>query len=164
MTPLRRSWLPPYAAAAFCVALLAARAGAQTPAASPGRVSGKEYALKNVSSFNAPPAESRNPFWPIGWVPTAPVPVAVAAAPVADVRADQFTVTSISVDAGGGLAVINGQTRGVGESVSVPASATTPGAAPLFVTVRKITDGEVTLDYKGKLLSVRPGAAAPKKK
>ena len=156
--PFRRH-LPPYAAAAFCVAFLAARAGAEPPAAN---VSGKEYALKNVSSFNAPPADARNPFWPIGWVPTAPVPVATAAvAPVVEVKAEQFTVTSISVDAPA-LAVINGQIRSVGERIVVPAS--TPGGAQDFVTVKKIADGMVTLDHKGKELIVTPGGAAPKKK
>ena len=156
MIPLRHH-LPTYAAAAFCVAFLAARAGAQSPA-----VSGKEYALKKVSTFNAPPADSRNPFWPIGWVPAAPVPVAnaVAAAPVVEVRAEQFTVTSISVDAPA-LAVINGKTYGVGERLLVPGGA---AGAQTFVTVKKIVDGMVTLDYKGKELYVTPGSAGGLKK
>ena len=153
--PFRRH-LPPYAAAAFCVAFLAARAGAQPP----NNVSGKEYALKNVSSFNAPPADARNPFWPIGWVPAAPVPVATVVAPVVEVKAEQFTVTSISVDAPA-LAVINGQIRSVGERIAVPGGS--PGAQE-FVTVKKITDGMVTLDHKGKEFVVTPGGAGPKKK
>ena len=153
----RRHLLPTYAVAAFCATLLAARANAQAPAS----VSGKEYALKNVSSFNAPPTESRNPFWPIGWVPTAPVPVAAQnVAPVVEVRADQFTVTSISVDAPA-LAVINGQTRGVGERILVPGGA---AGAQTFVTVKKITDGMVTLDYKGKELLVMPSGTGLKRK
>ena len=147
----RQHPLPTYAAAAFCVVFLAARTHAQTPA----RVSGKDYVLKNVSTFNAPPTESRNPFWPIGWVPAAPVPVtAQAAPPVVEARADQFTVTSISVDAPA-LAVVNGQTRGVGERILVPGGA---AGAQEFVTVKRITDGVVTLDYKGKELLVMPGS------
>ncbi len=162
MIPFRRHSLPTYAAAAFCAMFLAARAGAQAPAATPAaHVSGKEYALKNVSTFNAPPADSRNPFWPIGWVPSAPVQVAtVAAAPVVEVRADQFTVTSISVDAPA-LAVVNGKTYGVGDRILV--SGGTAGAQT-FVTVKKIVDGMVTLDFKGKELYVTPGSAGGLKK
>ena len=153
----RRHALPKYAAVAFFATLLAARAGAQAPA----NVSGKEYTLKNTSSFNAPPVDARNPFWPIGWVPAAPVPVAAqTAAPVVEVRADQFTVTSISVDAPA-LAVINGQTRGIGERILVPGGA---AGAQTFVTVKKITDGMVTLDYKGKELVVTPGGVGARRK
>ena len=110
------------------------------------------YALKNVSSFTPPATDSRNPFWPIGWVPSAPV-AATQAAPVVEVRADQFAVTSISIDSGGALAVINGQVKAVGERIIVPGGA--PGAQT-FVTVKKITDGMVTLDYKGHELLVAP--------
>ena len=162
MIPHRRYlFLPTYAAAAFCVAFLATRAQAQTPAAAAGATSGKEYALKNVSTFNAPPTDGRNPFWPIGWVPTAPIPTgnATTAVPVADVRADQFTVTSISVDAPA-LAVINGQTRAVGERILVSGAA----GAQDFVTVKRITDGMVILDHKGKELAVASGGASPRKR
>ena len=150
---MNRRHLPTYAAAAFCAVFAAGRAGAQTPAATPGRNSGKEYTLKNVSSFTPPVTDSRNPFWPIGWTPSAPVPVAQAAAPVVTVRADQFTVTSISIDSGGALAVINGQVKAIGERILVPGGA--PGAQD-FVTVKKIADGVVTLDYKGQPLLVAP--------
>ncbi len=159
---MNRRHLPTYAAAAFCAVFAAGRAGAQTPAGTPGRNSGKEYALKNVSSFTPPPTDSRNPFWPIGWVPSAPVAVARTEAPVVDVRADQFTVTSISLDSAGALAVINGQVKAIGERILVPGGA--PGAQT-FVSVKKITDGMVTIDYKGRELLVAPtGSAATKKK
>ena len=153
-----RRHLPTYAAAAFCAVFAAGRAGAQTPAATPGRNSGKEYVLKNVSSFTPPPVESRNPFWPIGWVPSAAIPTTgTAVAPVADVKAEQFTVTSISVDYPP-LAVINGQTKGVGERVPVAGTGE-------FVTVKKITDGVVVLEYKGHELNVLPSIpGVPRKK
>ncbi len=154
-----RRHLPTYAAAAFCAMFAAGRAGAQAPAATPGRNSGKEYVLKNASSFTPPPVDSRNPFWPIGWVPTAVVATTAVVAPVVDVKAEQFTVTSISVDYPP-LAVINGQTKGVGERVPVPGTQE-------FVTVRKISDGMVVLEHKGHDLNVvpsLPGAGAAKKK
>ena len=147
--------LPTYAAAAFCAAFAAGRAGAQTPAATPGRNSGKEYVLKNASSFNPPPVDSRNPFWPIGWTPTAVVPTAAVVAPVVEVRADMFTVTSISVDYPP-LAVINGQTKGIGERMPVPGGS---AGAQEFVTVKKIADGMVTLEHKGRELVLTPSAS-----
>ncbi len=150
-----RRHLPTYAAAAFCAAFAAGRADAQAPAATPGRNSGKEYLLKNVSTFNPPPVESRNPFWPIGWTPTAVA--AVAAAPVVEVKAEQFTVTSISVDSLP-LAVINGQNKAIGDRVPVPGTQE-------FVTVKKITDGMVVLQYKTHELNVVPVIpGTPKKK
>ena len=157
---IRRHTLPTYAAAAFCAVFAAGRAGAQTPAAAPARNSGKEYALKNVSSFSAPPVDSRNPFWPIGWVPSAPVAVGPAVVAAQEVRADMFTVTSISVDYPP-LAVINGQTRGIGERMPVPGG--TAGAQE-FVTVKKITDGMVVLEHKGRELSLFPSVQGTKKK
>lgn len=150
-----RRHLPTYAAAAFCAAFAAGRAGAQAPAAAPARNSGKEYVLKNVSSFTPPPVEGRNPFWPIGWVPTAAVPT-MAVAPVVDVKAEQFTVTSISVDYPP-LAVVNGLTKAVGERVAVPGTAE-------FVTVKKITDGAVVLEYKGHELNILPTISGAVKK
>ena len=142
---IRRTF-PTYAAAAFCAVFAAGRAGAQAPAAASGRTSGKDYVLKNVSSFTAPSTDSRNPFWPIGWAPTAALPT-TAAAPVLDVKAEQFTVTSISVDSGEALAVINGQIKAVGDRVPVPGGAA--GAPQEFVIVKKIADGMVVLDPQG---------------
>ena len=156
---IRRHTLPTYAAAAFCAVFAAGRAGAQTPSATPARNSGKEYALKNVSSFTPPPTDSRNPFWPIGWVPSAAA-AATAAVPVQEVRADMFTVTSISVDYPA-LAVINGQTKAVGERMPVPGGS---AGSQEFVTVKKITDGMVVLDHKGQELTLLPSIPGTKKR
>ena len=59
-----------------------------------------------------------------------------------DVRAEQFVVTSISVDYPP-LAVINGKTRGVGDHIPV-----SPDGRE-FVLVKQILDGQVVLDYRG---------------
>lgn len=120
---------------------------AQNNAAPTAKPSGKEYALAHASSFNAMPAGSRNPFWPIGWVPSAPVAAPVAMTQQAvDVKAENFVVTSISVDAPA-LAVINGRTYGVGDRI--PVSAADPRET---VTVKQIRDGEVVFDYRGREL------------
>ena len=125
---------------------------AQDAAALP-KSSGKEYVLAHPSSFNAPPAATRNPFWPIGWVPTVAAPT--MAAVTLNVKAEDFVVTTISVDAPA-LAVINGKTRGVGDQIAVSADGRE------FVTVRQILDGVVVLDYRGHELRARndgPGLA-----
>ena len=77
-----------------------------------------------------------------------------------DVRADMFTVTSISVDYPP-LAVINGQTKGIGERMPVPGGS---AGAQEFVTVKKITDGMVVLEYKGRELTLTPSLPGTKRK
>ena len=114
-----------------------------------GSASGKEYVLARKSSFDAPTAAGqRNPFWPIGWTPSAAAPTA---APILDVQADAFRITSTSVDYPA-LAVINGRTYGIGEQVPVAGH---PGQ---FVTVRQILDDVVMLDYQGHALRAMSGA------
>jgi hypothetical protein len=123
------------------VALVRAQAPAATPHPVNSKVSGKEYVLSHTSNYQATPNGQRNPFWPIGWVPSAAAPTAVAQQQL-DVRADQFVVTSISVDYPP-LAVINGKTRAVGDHIPVSADNRE------FVLVKQILDGEVVLDYRG---------------
>lgn len=131
-------------------------AQSDTTLPAPTLASGKEYVLAHGSSFNAPPATARNPFWPIGWVPTA-APVGVAAVVQYDVKAENFVVTSISVDAPA-LAVVNGKTYGVGEHIPVSADGRE------FVTVKQIADGMVVLDHRGRELRVMSSAGVRRAK
>lgn len=131
--------------------LTAAGARAEGAAAgAPARTSEKEYVLTHKSSYSGS-TTPRSPFWPIGWVPSAPVAAEVlVVAPT--VRAEDFVVTSISLDFPP-LAVINKHTYGVGDRVPVGSAGT--AAAPKsgeFVTVRQIIDGTVVLDHRGTLL------------
>ncbi len=143
-------------AAGFLALSAAGHVRAQAPAATPlpanTKVSGKEYVLAHTSSFQPQPNGQRNPFWPIGWVPTAVV-ASVAAPVLVDVRPEQFVVTSVSLDAPA-LAVINGKTRGVGDRIPVSADSKD------FVVVKQILDGEVVLDYHGREL--RSSSAVPR--
>ena len=102
--------------------------------------------LVHKSTYNSPPTQ-RNPFWPIGWTPAAPqaAPEAVVAAPT--VRAEDFSVSSVSMDYPP-LAVVNKKTYGVGDRIMIGGAA----AGGEFVTVRQITDGVVVLDHRGTLL------------
>lgn len=147
MNPLRVS---------FTLTVLSAVLGgplrAETPAAPPATP--KESSLQHRSTFSSPTAGTRNPFLPIGYVrPTTTAPKEV----VPTVTAEQFVVTSFSLDPPP-LAVINGRTYSVGEKVFL-----NPPAQTEFVTVRKIADGVVELDHRGRLLrcvAQRRGAGA----
>ena len=57
--------------------------------------------------------------------------------------------------------MINGQTKAVGESMPVPGGT---AGAQVFVKVKKITDGMVVLDYKGRELSLTPALPGAAKK
>ena len=141
-------------ALAVAAALVACAAPAALHAqGTAARVSGKEYTLAHTSSFDAPPATARNPFWPIGWVPSA---VVATQAVALNVRAEDFVVTTISMDAPA-LAVINGKTRGVGDQIPVSADGRE------IVTVKAILDGVVVLDYHGHELRSRNDGGGPRK-
>ena len=127
--------------AVFATLAAPAALHAQSSAPGPAMNSGKEYVLTHSSSFNAPPLSARNPFWPIGWVPTAVVPTQVAV--VLNVKAEDFNVTTISMDFPA-LAVINGKTRAVGDRIPVGTAGTDS------VLVKQILDGVVVLDYHGR--------------
>jgi hypothetical protein len=124
----------------------------------PKKTSEKDYVLVHQSSYSSP-STPRNPFWPIGWTPSAPqaAPEAVVAAPT--VRAEDFSVSSVSMDYPP-LAVINKRTYGVGDRITLAGAA--PGGE--FVTVKQITDGVVVLDHRGTLLRCPTSHTASGKK
>ena len=64
--------------------------------------------LKNKSAFNVENG-SRNPFWPIGFKPTARVAHGGADHAGGDVPPSAFLVTTITVDPGARFAIINGK-------------------------------------------------------
>ena len=118
----------------------------------------KDYVLMHKSSYT-PSASPRNPFWPIGWVPTAAVVTETVV--VATVKPEDFVVSSISMDYPP-LAVINKRTYSVGDRIPVPVSgAAGTGSTPSsteFVTLRQITDGVVVLDHRGKQMRITTAA------
>ncbi len=115
------------------------------------KTSTKDYTLTHKSSFKPSVSTDRNPFWPIGWTPSAPT--SGPAAPITDVQASDFSVTTTSLDYPS-LAVINGRTYGVGDRVPVAAH---PGE---FATVTQILDGAVNLDFHGAHLHSTSGPPA----
>ena len=96
--------------------------------------------LKHKSSFKMEET-SRNPFWPIGWKPSAKQTTSApteAAGPA--ISADVFLVSSITVDTGGKFAIINGKAMMEGQVLGLQL-----GSATYQITVKAIQDGQVIL-------------------
>ena len=98
--------------------------------------------LKNKSAF-AISESGRNPFWPIGWKPTAKVATGAtatneSAGPVLDPGA--FLVSSIVLDPRARFAIINGKAMSEGQVFGLQL-----GSATYQMTVKSIEDGRVIL-------------------
>ena len=120
--------------------------GAQQVAATAPAAS-KETKIANRSAFDAEGPTGRNPFLPIGYVrPVQAAPREV----VLDVRPEMFSITAILLG-DPPLAIINGKDRGVGDRIPLNASGSE------FVLVRRIADGEVILEYRGRPVVVPAG-------
>lgn len=125
-------------------------AAAPAPTAEPAAAAPpapREVKITNRSTFdpNGPP--KRSPFVPIGYVR----PVKESAREVVlDVRAEMFIVSAILLG-DPPLAIINGKDRGVGDRIPLNPSGSE------FVTVRRISDGQVTLDHRGRAIIVNAG-------
>ncbi|HEY2103779.1 MAG TPA: hypothetical protein VGH08_11070 [Chthoniobacterales bacterium] len=100
---------------------------------------GPKIELKHRSSFNQD-AESRNPFWPIGWKPTAKVSNSNAENAGPTVPTGAFAVTSITLDPGAHFAIINGKAIGEGQQFGLQV-----GSQVYQITVKRIEDGRVVL-------------------
>ena len=107
----------------------------------------RETKIINRSTFDPEGPTARNPFLPIGYVrPIQAAPREV----VLDVRPEMFSITAILLG-DPPLAIINGKDRGVGDRIPLNASGSE------FVLVRRISDGEVILEYRGRPIVVPTG-------
>lgn len=95
--------------------------------------------LKNKSAFNVENG-SRNPFWPIGFKPTARVAHGGADHAGGDVPPSAFLVTTITVDPGARFAIINGKAMMEGQQFGLQL-----GSQTFQITVKRIEDGRVIL-------------------
>jgi hypothetical protein len=122
-------------------------APAPAPPGPPAPAAPRETKVVNRSSFDPEGPTKRNPFLPIGYVrPVQEAPREV----VLDVRPEMFSITAILLG-DPPLAIINGKDRGVGDRIPLNASGTE------FVLVRRISDGEVVMDYRGRTIVVPAG-------
>ena len=95
--------------------------------------------LKNKSAFTVE-IGSRNPFWPIGFKPTARVAHGGADHAGGDVPPSAFLVTTITVDPGARFAIINGKAMMEGQQFGLQL-----GSQTFQITVKRIEDGRVIL-------------------
>jgi hypothetical protein len=100
---------------------------------------GSKIELKRRSAFNEE-AEARNPFWPIGWKPTAKISTSNVENAGAKIPSSAFVVSSITLDPRAHFAIINGKTIGEGQQFGLQL-----GNQLYQITVKAIQDGRVIL-------------------
>ena len=106
-----------------------------------GQAAGADKAAlqtKNKSSFELG-ANSRDPFWPIGWKPTARL-TGKGSEGSGDIPLSAFAVTSITLGEGQHFAIVNGKVMQEGQQFGLRF-----GSQTFQVTVKAIEDGRVVL-------------------
>jgi hypothetical protein len=103
--------------------------------------------LKNKSAFTLENG-SRNPFWPIGWKPSAKVSTS-GNDHGGDVSPSAFVVTTITLDAGARFAIINGKAMVEGQQFGLQL-----GTQTYQITVKRIEDGRVILGRRDQEIVV----------
>jgi len=137
-----------------------------TPASSaannstPTFASSSGFQLKNRSTFTASSddKDSRDPFWPIGWVKTAANSTAVAAPVTLTLKAENFEVSAILLN-NPPLAVINGKEMAEGQIAQVRID-----NQIIPVQLAAVQDGRIVLRYRDQDLIIplhRKGEAQP---
>ncbi|HYY12948.1 MAG TPA: hypothetical protein VE758_00785 [Chthoniobacterales bacterium] len=120
----------------FCAALNAFSAEDRPPAVE----------LKHKSSFRME-SNGRNPFWPIGFKPTAPT--ARGTNTGLDIPPNALLLTSITLDQGTHFAIINGKTMQEGQQFTMQV-----GSETYRLTLKWIQDGQVVLNYQDREIVV----------
>jgi hypothetical protein len=103
--------------------------------------------VKNKSSF-AMDANSRDPFWPIGWKPTAKLSGG-GTDQGGDIPASAFVVSSITFDQGTHFAIINGKTMPEGQQFGLQL-----GTQIYQITLKRVEDGRVVLGRRDQEIVV----------
>jgi hypothetical protein len=109
--------------------------------------------LKNKSSFTMD-ANSRNPFWPIGWKPVAKLTGSTSSSSSSadqggDIPLTAFLVSTITLDEGARFAIINGKPMQEGQQFGLQL-----GSQVYQISVKKIEDGRVVLSRHGQEIVV----------
>jgi hypothetical protein len=95
--------------------------------------------IKNKSSFQME-GNSRNPFWPIGWKPTAKLSDPGMERGGPDIPVTAFVLSSITLDEGARFAIVNGKTMQEGQQFGLQL-----GNQTYQITLKTIEDGRVIL-------------------
>ncbi len=92
---------------------------------------------------------SRNPFWPIGWKPAAKTTESGSEHAGPEVPPSAFLVTSITVQAGGRFAIVNGRIMEEGQQFGLQL-----GGQTYQITVKAIRDGKVIMGRRDQEIEV----------
>lgn len=103
--------------------------------------------LKNKSSFQME-GNARNPFWPIGFKPSASVARGGSAGGL-DIPLSSFLLTSITLDQGARFAIINGKSMPEGQQFTMHV-----GSQVYQLKVKSIEDGHVILTNEDREILV----------
>jgi hypothetical protein len=95
--------------------------------------------IKNKSSFQME-SSGRNPFWPIGFKPTAQMTNLNGQRSGLEIPLSAFLLTSITLEQGTRFAIINGKTMQEGQQFSLRS-----GTQSYQLKVKSIEDGQVIL-------------------
>jgi len=106
--------------------------------------------IKNKSSFQME-GNGRNPFWPIGFKPTAQMLNRRADNAGPDVPLSAFLLTSITLDQGTRFAIINGRIIQEGQEFSLQS-----GSQNYQIKLKSIADGRVILTCRDQEIIVPP--------
>jgi hypothetical protein len=98
--------------------------------------------VKNKSAFKLDNS-SRSPFWPIGWKPAAKISHTDSDQSGPDIAPTAFSVTSITLGAGGHFAIVNGKIMQEGQQFGLQV-----GSQTYQLTVKAIEDGRVVLSRR----------------
>jgi hypothetical protein len=105
--------------------------------------------LKTKSAFVVE-SSSRNPFWPIGWKPTAKISSGGASENTGvDLPPSAFLVSTIMLDPGAHFAIINGKAMVEGQTFGLQM-----GTQTYQLTVKRIEDGRVILGRRDQEIVV----------
>jgi hypothetical protein len=95
--------------------------------------------IKNKSSFQME-GNSRNPFWPIGWKPTAKLADPGTERGGPDIPVNAFVVSSITLEERARFAIVNGKVMQEGQQFGLQL-----GNQTYQITLKSIQDGRVIL-------------------
>jgi hypothetical protein len=102
----------------------------------------------NKSSFKMDKG-GRSPFWPIGWKPAAKISHSDTDQGGPDIPPSAFSVSSITLGAGGHFAIINGKIMQEGQQFGLQV-----GSQTFQITVKSIEDGRVILARRDSEIAV----------
>ena len=113
-----------------------------SPSASPVPATHEEVApieLKTKSVF-AIEANTRSPFWPIGWKPAVKISNAEVEHAGPDIPVTAFVLSSITIENGAKYAIVNGKIMQEGQQFGLQI-----GSQTYQITLKRIEDGRVII-------------------